>query len=120
MNKKELKQLIREELANVREGELSKYLLSNFIENEWNEIGDVSLYNDQPRDVTLNFLKNGRPSKHFMVTIINKLKKMGFDIDEESMTAHKNEPFTQDFKSGEVNPYEQPGGRPSRSGYTGD
>lgn len=119
MNKKEIERLIKEEITKQVTTGITKQLLADFIENEYNEIGDTPLYQNQPLDTTLNFLKNGRPSPLYMKAIISKLQELGFEIDEDSMTAAPPAPFTTNFSS-ETNPYIQPGGRPSRGGYTGD
>jgi hypothetical protein len=70
------------------------------------------------KGVVVDFIRGGNPSESYLKNMLDILKKndVMFNIEKKE-DKDVDMDFTEDP---EVNPYEMPGGKPSKDGYTGD
>jgi len=113
-----LRQLIKEELHKViNEGALisKKETIANVLAAA--NIPDEA-FAPQSKSMAVNFIENGNPSELYLDKIIDILNSNGIDVSSIYAPEPEREPFTPSTPEPEINPYDMPGGRPSR-GYMG-
>jgi hypothetical protein len=83
-----------------------------------NDIPDEEFEPQQSKDVVVSFILNGRPSETYLEKMMGILRRNGVEVTFPKIKYPKT---NFGFKENpNINPYEQPGGRPSKGGWTGD
>jgi hypothetical protein len=117
-----LRKLVKEELAKVVTNESlirNKELIADKLDSASipdNEFAQGS------KSTAVYFIRNGRPSELYLKDIMSLLQKYNIDISFNNDTTQ--EPYIPTSKQTVLDPYDMPGGRPSKSSmggfYTGD
>lgn len=124
-------QIVVEEIARAKQiiseqssPKLSKHKIAKWFANNRKLVSDFVYkgdIGDQNLNNILRFLQ-GYPSQYYLKNLIDQVDELeGVAIDDQDFYESPKSNIDFGFKEyPNVNPYEQPGGRPSRDGWTGD
>lgn len=93
-----------------------KEIIANALER--NDIPDEGFAPQQSKSVVISFIRNGRPSEAYLEKMLDILKKNGVEVTFPKIKYPKTQFGFKEYPN--MNPYEQPGGQPSKDGWTGD
>ena len=93
-----------------------KEIIANALERS--DIPDEGFAPQQSKSVVVSFIRNGRPSEAYLEKMLDILKKNGVEVTFPKIKYPKTQFGFKEYPN--MNPYEQPGGQPSKDGWTGD
>lgn len=100
---------------------ISRFELAKWIEANHSKIGDGVLYRGTATHNTsqvITFLREGNPSQYYMAEVIACILKRGIPMNFRELEEVPMGTYIPSSTSSNINPYEMPGGMPSR-GYMG-